>query len=79
MQQYDRRDCALQQLIETVYDPEQYNDGRDNSLNIVGHCLLLAGKRGQARDIFYQSYTRSQRRPPKDKYNSALWYLQNFF
>ena len=79
MQQYDRRDRALQQLIETVQDPELYNIEHYMSLNIAGHCLLLAGKRSQARDIFYDSYTDTQRHTPRDKYNSALWYLQNCF
>ena len=79
MQQYDRRDRALQQLIETVYKPEFYYEAHYNSLNIAGHCLLLAGKRDQAQDMFYRSYTDTQRHSPRDKYNSALWYLQNFF
>ena len=103
MQQYDRRDRALQQLIEYLCSPEQSHfqisttiiaghrlriefffktkQGQHpfSTLNLVGHCLLLAGKRDQARDMFYMSYTCTQRLPPCDKYNSALWYLQNCF
>ena len=79
MQQYERRDSALQQLIEWVYNLEHYDKYHYVSLNIAGHCLLLAGKSVQARDVFYESYTVSQRRPPCDEYNSALWYLQNCF
>ena len=77
MHQYDRRDSALQQLIEPLYNPDSYCILND--INIAGHCLLLAGKRVQACDVFYSSYTASQRGPPEDKYNSALWYLQNCF
>ena len=77
MRQYNRRDRALRQLTEVATNPEQ----RGNPLtafNIAGHCMLLVGKRDQARDMFYRSYTWSQRFLPLDEYNSALWYLQNF-
>ena len=77
MRQYDRRDRALQQLTEVVSNPEQQGMPL-TTLNITGHCLLLAGKRDQARHMFYTSYTVSQMCPPLDKYNSALWYLLNF-
>ena len=78
MHQYDRRDRALLQLIEVANNPEQCGEAFA-TWNLAGHCLLLAGKRDQARDMFYRSYTESQRFPPYDKYNSALWYLQNYF
>ena len=76
MRQYVRRDIALQQLIEVTNNPEQWGDPL-TTWNITGHCLLLAGKRDQARYMFYRSYIESLRHPSEDKYNSALWYLQN--
>ena len=78
MCQYDRRHCALQQLAEVPNNSEQ-SGMPITTLNILGHCMLLAGYRAQARDVFDMSYTVSQRYPPYDKYNSALWYLLNCF
>ena len=77
MQQYDNRDCALQQLVEVVNNPKQ-RGVPCTSLNIVGHCLLLTGRTAQARDIFYQSYMLTQS-TPLEIYNSAMWYLMNCF
>ena len=77
MHQYVKRDRALQQLHKASEDPE-YIKSTHYDINILGHCLLLAGKRVQARYMFDISYELTQRHPPADKYNSALWYLQNF-
>ena len=77
MQQYDNRDCTLQQLIEVVLNKEQCGDPW-TSLSIVGHCLLLAGRRAQARDILYRSYRASQI-TGYEIWNSAIWYLLNCF
>ena len=79
MQQYDNRDHALQQLVEMLNNTEQCGNRPYNSYNITGHCLLLAGRRVQARDMFNMSYEITQRNPPYDKYNSALWYLMKCF
>ena len=78
MQQYDNRDRALQQLIEVAFNREQCGM-QWTSLNIAGHCLLLAGRRAQARNMFYISYQTTQMYPPFDQMNSALWYLHNCF
>ena len=79
MQQYDNRDHALLQLIEVAYNTKQ-SVAQWISLNIAGHCLLLAGKRDLARGVFNLSYFISQQKPPPlGKLNSALWYLQNCF
>ena len=78
MQQYHNRDRALRQLIEVVNNIEQCGI-QWISLNIAGHCLLLAGKRVQACGMFNRSYFITQQNPPLDKFNSALWYLQNCF
>ena len=75
---YDNRDHALQQMIEAANNPSQWGVPH-NSYNIAGHCLLLAGRRAQARDMFYLSYLITQMVPPYDEYNSALWYLHNCF
>ena len=79
MHQYDSRDRALQQLIEVANNEEQCGNILHHSLNIAGHCLLLAGRRNHARDIFRRSYLITQMVPPYDKFNSALWYLRNCF
>ena len=78
MHQYDNRDRALSLLTGVAYNFEQ-NGNPQNAWNLAGHCLLLAEKRDQARVMFNLSYTASQMFPPHDKYNSALWYLQNFY
>ena len=95
MRQYVYRDRTLLQFMDfeenkdpqstrSSFEDEENQDQQPARLsfedaNILGHCLLLVGQRALARDVFYQSYTSSQRRPPCDKYNSALWYLQNCF
>ena len=77
MHQYDNRDHALQQLIEVANNNEQC--GRQwHSLNIAGHCLLLAGRRIQAQDIFYRSFMLTPG-THREKFNSAMWYLLNCF
>ena len=67
--------------IEYLFNTIQGAEGQHpfSTLNLAGHCLLLAGKRDQARVMFNISYAISQGHPPYDKYNSALWYLQNCF
>ena len=77
MHQYDNRDHALQQLIEVGKNPKQHGYPL-TSFNIIGHCLLLAGRTVQARTILYWSYMLSHK-TPREKWNSAKWYLLNFF
>ena len=77
MQQYDNRERALQQLIEVAHNKEQCGYPW-TSLSIAGHCLLLAGRRVQARDLLYSSYMASQI-TGLDTWNSAIWYLLNCF
>ena len=82
LHQYENRDRALEQLVdfektaaERVTDGESFSD-----LNIAGHCLLLAGKIAESRDMFYLSYALVQQFLPEFQVlNSARWYLQNFF
>ena len=77
MQQYDNRDRALQQLIEVANNREQRGVPW-TSWNIAGHCLLLAGRRVQARDMFYRSYMATQN-TWRERLNSAIWYLLHCF
>ena len=79
MCQYDCRNRALQQLIELLADTQRITNETYHSGNVAGHCLLLAGERTQAWEMFNKSYQHTQSHPPHDKYNSALWYLQNCF
>ena len=77
MQQYDNRDRALQQLIEVMFNKEQCG-GPCTSLSIAGHCLLLAGRRVQARAMLCVSYMAAQI-TGCEIWNSAIWYLRNCF
>ena len=79
MHQYNNRDNALRELMDIVNDVEQKRNGKPYiSLNITGHCLLLAGRRDQARNMFLRSYVFTQETPMHEQ-NSAAWYLQNCF
>ena len=78
MQQYDNRDRALQQLIEVTNNDEQCGNEPWTSLSIAGHCLILAGRRVQARNMFYVSYMAGQYAGIETE-NSAIWYLLNCF
>ena len=76
--EYDKRDRALQHLIEVVNNEVQRGTLFHHSYNITGHCLLVVGDIDRARDMFTLSYELSRMIQPYDKYNSAPWYLQNF-
>ena len=77
LRQYDDREQVLRQLAEVVNNPEQCGNCRHHSYNLVGHCLLVAGKIHRARDMFRESYKFTRNTPLKN-YNSASWYLHNF-
>ena len=81
MHQYNNRDHALQELIDIVNDKYQNRIGHPQvSLNITGHCLLLAGRRDQALVMFQMSYRSTKDMHPSiHKANSATWYLKNCF
>ena len=76
LRQYGDRDRALRLLIDVVNNPEQNGVYYYHSFNIAGHCLLLAGQRDRAREMFILSFQDTQEDPPLDKYNSSLHYLQ---
>ena len=75
--QYENRDRALRQLVETVNDEERCDFLKYTSYNIVGYCLLVAGRRDMARVFFLQSVNVTHQSPGSvlDKYNSAYHYL----
>ena len=75
--QYDNRDRALRQLVDTVNDDERCSIAKHHSYNIAGHCLLMVGNVETARDMFLKSaqFTQSRQSPAIDKYNSAYKYL----
>ena len=75
--QYDNRDHALRQLVDTVNDSKRCSVVRYHSFNIAGHCMLMAGNVEMARNMFLKSaqFTHSRRSPVLDKYNSAYKYL----
>ena len=76
--QYDKRNSALRQLVDTVTDRERRGLYLHHSLNIAGHCMLMAGYMEMARDMFLISaqFTNSVPRSRAfDKYNAAYKYL----
>ena len=82
MGQYDRRNCALQQLVDICNFDNLQHIGLEpyHTINITGHCLLLAGDRALAWEMFNKSYQITFHLSlAHHKYNSVLWYLQNCF
>ena len=73
--QYENRDRALRQLIETINNPEQCGDCRYHSYNIAGYCLLYIGRYQQARDMFIRSYQFTSD-SPHHRFNSDRFYLR---
>ena len=75
--QYDNRDRALRQLVDTVNDRERCCLLRYHSYNIAGHCMLIAGYVEMARSMFLKSvnFTHRLRLSLLDKYNAAYRYL----
>ena len=79
LHQYNNRDRALQELINISNDKNRHGFPHI-SLNIAGHCLLLAGRRDQALVMFQISYRITESlHPAEHQCNSAIWYLQNCF
>ena len=81
MQRYDERDRALEHLLQALVNLEQRGDPYTvcTSLNIAGHCSLLAGMRTVAQLAFCASIRQMQSIPSFLHCESALWYLQNCF
>ena len=52
LRRYGDRDRALRLLVDVVNNPEQREASMNRTLNIAGHCLLLAGQRDRARELF---------------------------
>ena len=75
LSQYDIRDRALRQLIDTVNDRERRGAFRHHSYNIAGHCMLIAGYVEMARDMFVGSAQLTQPFPVADKYNAVYKHL----
>ena len=74
--QYDNRDRALGQLVDTVNDPHRRSNSIHHSYNIAGHCLLLAEQVDLARTLFLKSIEfTSNLGKAYDNYNSAYHYL----
>ena len=83
LHQYENRDRALEQLVDFAKHAAVKSEMHRVSysdLNIAGHCLLLAGKITEAREMFYLSYTLTEQFTPfHHAQNSARWYLLNCF
>ena len=76
LHQFENRDRALRQLVDTVSNQEQCGSLRWFSYNIAGHCLLHVGLYERARDMFIRSY-HSTYNSPHHRFNSARLYLQS--
>ena len=80
LRQYENRDRALEKLVEIATHAAVEDKSSHSDLNIAGHCLLLAGKIVEAREMFEWSYALVQQFCPSfQALNSARWYLMNFF
>ena len=79
LHQYDKRDRALRQLVDVANNIWQLGPHPHHSLNIIGHCLFLAGDTAQAHEIFVKSWQLTVNHPLWDKHNSASHYLQCLF
>ena len=76
LRQYDDRNCALRELIDTVFDDRRSSSFLYQSYNIVGHCLLVVGNTDMAQEIFLESaHSTHSCHPFIDKYNPAYYYL----
>ena len=73
--QYDNRDRALRQLVDTVSDIERSGAWKYHAYNIAGHCLLMARYVDMARDMFLRSARFTHQAPVLDKYNAVYKYL----
>ena len=73
--QYESRDRALRQLVDTVNDRERCGLRRHHSYNIAGHCVLMAGYVDMARDMFLKSARHTRPSRVLDKYNAVYKYL----
>ena len=79
LRQYENRDRALEHLVEFAKDAAEHHNAYSD-LNIAGHCLLLAGKIAEARDIFRWSFILTQQFSQfRHIQNSAQWYLLTCF
>ena len=78
--QYDHRDNALCNLLDAVHAEELINGYPHESLNIAGHCLLIAGDIDKARRMFTLSKQRATEFSEffSVTYTAAAWYLQHF-
>ena len=83
--QYDHRDNALRQLVDLVNDDAENVISHEHSLNIAGHCLLIAGDIARARDMFIRSKQTALKFKTiplvalcASKSSSAKWYLEHF-
>ena len=72
--QYDNRDRALRQLVETASDRGRCSVVKHHSYNIASHCLLLGGHVEMARGLFLASahYTHQKHAPSPTYYLSFL-------
>ena len=75
--QYDNKDRALRQMVDTISDENRCCLVEHHSYNIEGHCMLISGYVEKARKMFLESakYTNSRQSPEYDKHNAAYAYL----
>ena len=80
--QYDRRDRLLlpmlMQTLDHFFPLTTFNTHWYHSLNLVGHCLLIAGYIRVAREVFILSKDTDRFSALNPSNNPARWYLHNF-
>ena len=81
LKQYRNRNQVLHELENVAHDYLKNGNiiNRQHAYNIAGHCLLIAGKKRRAREMFEYSHRYlTNKCSSLERYNSATWYLQNF-
>ena len=81
LKQYSNRNQVLRELEDVANDDLKNGNiiNRHHAYNIAGHCLLIAGRKRRAREMFLSSHQYlTNKCSSLDKYNSALWYLESF-
>ena len=83
--QFNNRDNALRQLLESLHTMDDTHPlfyyWYYHTYNIAGHCLIIAGKKDQARDMFVNSNVIRNAIPqkiPLPNNSAANWYLRHF-
>ena len=82
LKQYVERNRVLHELESVACDTLKCGRliNRHHAFNIAGHCFLIAGQKDLAYEMFVASqYYLIRKCSSLVQYNSAMWYLLNFY